>query len=442
MPPPSKKTLAFAGEGKHLLIADDEPSIRRVLQAVFARDGYTVHVADNGKKALELAKTEPISVLITDLIMPDINGIDLIKRVHELHPSVVAIMVTAYGTIKTAVDAIRLGAADYITKPFDVEEIRAIVARAVARAAEALAEAEDTALADTDARPAASVQPAIGGSSTPTSATTVGADVLKIDRGIDGKLIQGESPAMREVFQLVRRAAASRATVLIRGESGTGKDLVARALHYHSDRSDGPFIAVSCAALPETLLESELFGYEKSAFTGATSSKPGRFELADKGTLFLDEIGDISPSMQIKLLRVLQERAFERIGGIKTIKVDVRLVAATNANLEELVKQNKFRSDLYYRLQVIQLGLPPLRERTEDIAPLASEFLRRFAKENGRPALTIGESAMAVLMRYPWPGNIRELENVMERCVVMAEPGDEQLSADLLPRSVKDNVTK
>jgi DNA-binding NtrC family response regulator len=418
------------GEGKHLLIADDEPSIRRVLQAVFAREGYTVHVAENGKKALDIATAEPISVLITDLIMPDINGIDLIKRVHELHPGVVAIMVTAYGTIKTAVDAIRLGAADYITKPFDVEEMRAVVSRALARASEQQPDAVPS-----DDLPGAGK--ASGASETaPAPAPT---HVLRIDRGVDGRMIEGESAAMREVFQLVRRAAASRATVLIRGESGTGKELVARALHTHSDRSEGPFIAVSCAALPETLIESELFGHEKNAFTGAMASKPGRFELADKGTLYLDEIGDISMAMQIKLLRVLQERAFERIGGIKTIKVDVRVVAATNADLEELVKSNRFRSDLYYRLQVIQLTLPPLRERIEDIAPLASEFLRRFAKENGRPALTITSEAMAILKRYPWPGNIRELENIMERCVVMADPGEDKIKPEQLPQSVLAN---
>jgi len=439
MPISTKKTLSLPGEGKHLLIADDEPSIRRVLQAVFARDGYTVHIAENGRKAIEIATVEPISVLITDLIMPDINGIDLIKRVHELHPSAVAIMVTAYGTIKTAVDAIRLGAADYITKPFDVEEMRAVVARAVARASEAELAASSAISAVVGQASDAGSTAAIASASA-ERLVAAGNSTLRVDRGIDGQMIQGESPAMREVFQLVRRAAASRATVLIRGESGTGKELVARALHYHSDRADGPFIAVSCAALPETLIESELFGHEKNAFTGAMASKPGRFELADKGTLYLDEIGDISMSMQVKLLRVLQERAFERIGGVKTIKIDVRVVAATNADLEELVKKNRFRSDLYYRLQVIQLTLPPLRERTEDIPPLAAEFLRRFAKENGRASLTISEAAMAILMRYPWPGNIRELENVMERCVVMADPGEDQIKPDLLPQSVLANV--
>jgi DNA-binding NtrC family response regulator len=367
--------------------------------------------------------------------MPDINGIDLLRRVHELHPKVVAVMVTAYGTIKTAVDAIRLGASDYITKPFDVEEIRAVVARAVQRAQ--TAKEQDAAIQST----APQTQPANEAAQPNTTKAVEPPKPLgQVGRSSDAKMILGESKAMHDVFQLVRRAAASRATVLIRGESGTGKELVARALHVHSDRASGPFIPISCAALPESLLESELFGHEKSAFTGAMAAKPGRFELADGGTLFLDEIGDISASVQIKLLRALQERAFERIGGVKTIKVDVRVVAATNANLEELVKENKFRSDLYYRLQVIQVTLPPLRERAEDIIPLAEEFLRRFAKENNRAILEITSAAKEIIEHYPWPGNVRELENVMERCIVMADPDSNHLDADLLPESVRTNA--
>jgi two-component system response regulator AtoC len=434
MPVLPKKIGPLPGEGKHMLVADDEQSIRRVLQAVFSKDGYTVHTAENGRRAVEIATTEPISVMITDLIMPDINGVDLLRRVHELHPEVVAVMVTAYGTIKTAVDAIRLGAADYITKPFDVEEIRAVVARAVQRAQDAQS---STASAQPSSAPEASITASKEKSTIePALAKALG----PVGRPSDAQMILGESKAMHDVFQLVRRAAASRATVLIRGESGTGKELVARALHVHSDRASGPFIPISCAALPESLLESELFGHEKSAFTGAMAAKPGRFELADGGTLFLDEIGDISASVQIKLLRALQERAFERIGGVKTIKVDVRVVAATNANLEDLVKANKFRSDLYYRLQVIQLTLPPLRERTEDILPLAVEFLRRFAKENNRPVMTISDAARPIIQAYPWPGNVRELENVMERCVVMADPDQASLDANLLPESVRLNA--
>ncbi|HEY3332942.1 MAG TPA: sigma-54 dependent transcriptional regulator [Capsulimonadaceae bacterium] len=417
---PLKNNEAARGAGKHLLVADDEPNIRRVLEAIFTKDGYTVHVAENGRKALEIATSQPISVLITDLIMPDMNGIDLLKKVRETSPDVVAVMITAYGTIKTAVDAMRYGASEYITKPFDVDEIRAIVARSVAGKKQ------------TDMVAAAPVK-----SNGSTSAQTGSKAVTRTD---DKEMIVGHSAPMTEVWDIVSRAAATRATVLIRGESGTGKELIARALHQQSDRASGPFIAVACAALPETLLESELFGHEKNSFTGAANQRMGRFELADGGTLFLDEIGDISPGIQIKLLRVLQERAFERIGGSKTIKVNVRVIAATNADLESLCAEGKFRQDLYYRLHVIQIVTPPLRDRVEDIPELAKEFLRRFATENGRKPLQLTDDALCVLSKYPWPGNVRELENVMERCVVMADPGSTDLTPALLPASVLQNV--
>jgi two-component system, NtrC family, response regulator AtoC len=420
----SSATTTQSEPEKHLLVADDEPGIRRVLQAVFAKDGYTVHLAENGRKALEIATLQPISVLVTDLIMPDMNGVDLLKKVREKRPEIVAVMITAYGTIKTAVDAMRLGAADYITKPFDVGEIRAIVARAVLRQQEGLTAESQATAPDRDISDALQVNGA--GSS------------IKLQKL--GGMIPGESSAMLEVYETIRRAAASRATVLIRGESGTGKELVARALHQNSDRYSGAFIAISCAALPETLLESELFGHEKNAFTGAVAAKPGRFEMADKGTLFLDEIGDIPTPVQIKLLRVLQERAFERLGGVKTIKVDVRVIAATNADLEKLVADGKFRSDLYYRLHVIQVNLPSLRERPEDIEVLSMGFLKRFAKENGRPVMKIDKAALEILKKYPWPGNVRELENVMERCVVMSDLDSSKLTVDLLPPSVRSNA--
>jgi DNA-binding NtrC family response regulator len=421
-----KKTVVQK-EPAHLLIAEDEPSMRRVLEAVFGKEGYTVHLAENGLRAMAVASKYPLSVMITDLIMPGMNGIDLLKRVRELHPNIVSVVVTAFGTIKTAVDAIRIGADDYITKPFDVDEIRAIVARAVARR-----NAGDDGSVETNAAENANGQeaPASSRSSLPVATT----------RADGARMVEGMSAAMTEVFSVVRRAAASRATVLIRGESGTGKELIARALHNHSARAGGPFVAVSCAALTETLLESELFGHEKNSFTGAAAQRMGRFELADKGTLFLDEIGDISPSVQIKLLRVLQERAFERVGGVKTIKVDVRVVAATNADLEALVREGRFRSDLYYRLHVIQIQLPSLRERADDIPLLAAEFLRRFAAENERDVLEIAPDALAILRQYPWPGNVRELENVMERCVVMADHDATVLSEDMLPTSVVENA--
>lgn len=394
-------------KSKTLLIADDEPNIRRVLQAIFVKDGYEVHVAENGVKALEWASANPVSLLITDLIMPDMNGVELIQKVKQRHPETVAIVITAYATIKTCVDAMRYGASDYITKPFDMDEIRAVVKRAVTRAAEAQA-------ASTGASKSG------GGASTPSL------------------LANAVSPAMQEIMDTVSRAAASRATVLIRGESGTGKELVARALHVQSDRSSGPFVPISCAALSETLLESELFGHEKNAFTGAAAEKKGRFEMAHGGTLFLDEIGDISGAMQVKLLRVLQQREFERVGGTKTIKVDVRIVAATNGDLEQLIKDNKFREDLYYRLQVIQITMPPLRTRVEDIPLLTAQFLHKFNAENDADAEAFSPEAMMHLLSYSWPGNVRELENVVERCVVMADHHTKLIDAALLPAAIRN----
>ena len=393
-----------------LLIADDEANIRRVLEAIFKKDGYNVLVGENGLHALELAANNKIDVLITDLIMPDMNGVELLQKVKERHPDLIAIMITAYATIKTCVDAMRYGAADYITKPFDMNEIRAVLKRAVSKAEAS----EET---STPAGPAA-----------PRKKTA------------SPIMSESESPTMRETLGMVARVAPSRTTVLIRGESGTGKELVARALHQQSDRVDGPFIAVSCAALSETLLESELFGHDKNAFTGAVAEKKGRFELAHGGTLFLDEIGDIPAPVQIKLLRVLQQREFERVGGTKTIKIDVRLVAATNADLEQLMKDNKFREDLYYRLQVIQIMMPPLRERTEDIPLLVEHFLHRFNQENGRNVARVTPDAMGALESYYWPGNVRELENVIERCVVMSSPEATSIGFDLLPSIIRDRV--
>ena len=402
---PTELSATNAPSAKTLLIADDEPNIRRVLQAIFVKDGYDVQVAENGVKALEWASANPVSLLITDLIMPDMNGVELIQKVKQKQPDAVAIVITAYATIKTCVDAMRFGASDYITKPFDMDEIRAVVKRAVARAAEAQS---------------------VGPAAKPGSRTT------------STILANAVSPAMQEVLTTISRAAASRATVLIRGESGTGKELVARALHEQSDRASGPFVPISCAALSETLLESELFGHEKNAFTGAAAERKGRFELAHGGTLFLDEIGDVSGSVQVKLLRVLQQREFERVGGTKTIKVDVRVVAATNADLEQQLKDGKFREDLYYRLQVIQITMPLLRQRMEDIPLLASLFLHKFSAENGAIAESFSPEALMHLQSYAWPGNVRELENVVHRCVVMADRHIKVIDADMLPATIRD----
>jgi len=404
---PAQSNSNTSVKTNHLLIVDDEPSIRRVLQAIFVKDGYTVQVAENGAKALEWASSNPVHLLITDLIMPDMNGVELIQKIKQSHPDSVAIIITAYATIKTCVDAMRYGASDYITKPFDMDEIRAVVRRVVSRAAE-------------------------------TQISATGGEGKSAGKAPPSLLANAVSPAMQEIIETISRAARSRATVLIRGESGTGKELVARALHQQSERSTGPFVPISCAALSETLLESELFGHDKNAFTGAATEKKGRFELAHGGTLFLDEIGDISSAVQVKLLRVLQQREFERVGGTKTIKVDVRVVAATNADLEQNIKDNKFREDLYYRLQVIQIEMPPLRQRVEDIPLLVSQFLHKFNLENGASVKSFSSEAMMHLLSYSWPGNVRELENVVERCVVMSDPKAISIEAIQLPPVMRD----
>lgn len=386
-----------------MLIADDEPNLRRVLEAMFEKEGFSVLTAENGKRAIHLASTNTIDILITDLIMPDMTGVELLHAVKELHPDSAAIVITAYGTIKTAVEAMRLGAFNYIPKPFDMDEVKVLVQQAL----------EHQTLQTENRRLK---------------------QQLRSNYRLDN--IVGSSGLMQELFKVIERAADSRATVLIRGESGTGKELIARALHFNSARSARPFIAISCAALPETLLESEMFGHEKNAFTGAASQKPGRFELANHGTLFLDEIAEIPPSLQVKLLRVLQEREFERIGATKSIKVDVRLVAATNKDLEKAVAEGQFREDLYYRLQVIQVFVPPLRDRREDIPALVEHFLKKYNAENGRKIKFVSQEAMDRLLSYPFPGNVRELENAIERAVVMSEPGVLEIKPEVLPMSI------
>jgi len=392
------------GASATVLVVDDEPNIRRVVQAALAKDGYEVMTAENGKTALDAVSTNSeLDVIISDLIMPDMNGVELLEAARQINPSVSVIMITAHGTIKSAVDAMRLGAFDYITKPFDLDELKVIVRRAVER--RQLINENLTLKQQLKTR-------------------------YKFDN------IVGQSSAMQEVFRLVERVANSRASVLIRGESGTGKELIARAIHYNSSRAQKPFVPVACVALSEQLLESELFGHEKGAFTGAISQKPGRFEMAHMGTLFLDEIGDIPGQVQMKLLRVIQEREFERVGGLKTIKVDVRLITATNQDLEKAVKEGKFREDLYYRLQVVQIYLPPLRDRMEDVPLLVEHFIEKYAKENGKSIKYASPEALEAMMKYKWPGNVRELENAVERAVVLAEPDAQLITPDLLPPAV------
>ena len=411
--------------GPTVLIVDDEPNIRRVLAAVLTRDGYQVLLADGGKEAVKKAKNEPVlDLLITDFLMPDMNGLETLEAVRKYHGGIRALFISGHGTVRSAVEAMRLGAFDYITKPFDVEQVRETVKRA-------LKSAPLHSPAPISAKPTTVTAPGMTSPGEPTddeeSPIVLPANVSLI----------GDAPATNLLKRRLLSAAASKATVLLLGESGTGKEVAARVLHEASPRRRGAFIAVSCAALPETLLESELFGHEKSAFTGAAGAKPGRFELADGGTLFLDEIGDIPHITQVKLLRALQEREISRIGGVKTIKVDVRVVAATNRDLWQAVQEGSFRLDLYYRLHVVPITLPPLRERIEDIPALAAFFLDRSAKENDRAFPGgIAPDALAALATHDWHGNIRELQNAIEYAVVMSPRSRSAVFADALPERV------
>jgi nitrogen regulation protein NR(I) len=383
-------------EKKRILIADDEINIRRVLEAILRRDGYDVVTAANGNEALANMGRE-IHTVITDLKMPGLDGMGLLRRLSSEYPDVPVVMITAHGSVENAVEAVKLGAFDYLEKPFDQEQISQIVAKAM----------RTHVLARRDARPE--------------------------DPSSRGRFrLVGESPAIRQIYAVVEKVADTPSTVLITGESGTGKELVARALHDNSSRHSGPFIKINCAAIPKTLMESELFGYEKGAFTGAVGSKPGRFELAHGGTLFLDEIGEIPTEMQVKLLRVLQESEFERVGGIKTIKVDVRLLTATNRDLAAEITTGSFREDLYYRLNVVPIHLPALRERRQDIPLLVDHFIARFNERLKKQITGAEPEAIEKLVAHNWPGNIRELENVIERTILFCE-GPEICVEDLPP---------
>jgi DNA-binding NtrC family response regulator len=410
------------GVGPTVLLVDDEPNLRRILSAVLARDGYNIVIADGGRDAIKKAKLQPrLDLLVTDFLMPDMNGLEVLEAIRKQHPDLRALIISGHGTVRSAVEAMRLGAFDFLTKPFEVEQVRETVERALRATAPAVAApaASVGAPSAAIAVPALSAPKASNSSATSTTATYG---------------LVGDAPATRQMQERLLSAAASRATVLLLGESGTGKEVAARLLHEASPRSRGPFVAVSCAALPDTLLESELFGHEKSAFTGALAAKPGRFELADGGTLFLDEIGDIPHLTQVKLLRALQEREVCRIGGVKNVKVDVRVVAATNRDLWQAVQDGSFRLDLYYRLHVIPVTLPPLRERREDIRPLALHFLERLAKESGRSFPEgIAPETLRVLEEHDWPGNIRELQNAMEYGVVMSPVASRQIELTALP---------
>jgi two-component system response regulator HydG len=374
-----------------LLVVDDEAEHAASLRRIFEREGLTVHTAPSGELALEVVRSEPVDLILTDLMMPGMSGQELLKAARTIRPAIDVIVMTAYATVETAVSAMRDGAYDFIQKPFK----SALVVRTVERALERQAlKAENVALK----RELAEI-------SLGTSRT---------------RPIIGRSPAMVAMMETVQQAAPSTATVLIRGESGTGKELVARAIHELSLRATGPLVVVNCAALPESILESELFGYEKGAFTGAVAKKEGRIERANGGTLFLDEVAEMSPSVQAKLLRVLQEGEIDRLGGTHPVRVDFRLVAATNQDLEVMIREGRFREDLYYRLNVISVQLPPLRERPEDILLIGDHFARQYSEKNKKEIAGFTEEAREALRAWRWPGNVRELENVVERAVVLA----------------------
>ena len=381
-----------------VLVVDDEANMRRVLCKLVRRDGFETVEAANGVAALEILAETEVDVVLTDLKMPQMNGIELLAELRRRRVGIPVILLTAHGTIGSAVEALKRGAFDFLTKPFEPDEIRQVVTKAVAT--RRLEEAETRIEPDED----------------------------------PDRLLLGRSPALRAVKQIIERVAPTAATVLISGESGTGKELVARSLHLHSGRHEQPFVKVNCAAIPEGLIESELFGHEKGAFTGASVRKPGRFELADGGTLFLDEIGEMPLSAQPKLLRAIQEGRFYRVGGTGTISVDVRIVAATNRDLEEEVRTGRFREDLFYRLNVVPVTLPTLSERRLDVPSLAEFFLRRVVQRLGVGARALSAEALATLVRHDWPGNIRQLENTIERAVLLSD--GPSIEVDDLPAEI------
>ena len=387
-----------------ILIVDDERNTREGLQRAL-QDRYNVLLAEDSQKAVQTLESTPVDVMLTDLRMPGVDGMGLLRRAMSLTNPPVCIMMTAYGSIENAVQAMQAGAYHYVTKPVNLDELELVIQRALNSRR---IEVENVNLHE------------------------------QIDRRYGLENIIGESPAMRQLFETVQQVAPSRATVLITGETGTGKELIAKAIHNLSPRKNGAFIAVHAAALPSTLLESELFGHEKGAFTGAVERRIGRFELADGGTLFLDEVSELEPSIQVKLLRVLEERAFERVGGAKTLQVDVRLVAATNKDLKKLVSEGKFRDDLFYRLSVVTIDLPPLRERRDDIPLLVKAFLDEFGRENSKQVRELTPEALNVLLAYDWPGNVRELRNAIEQMVVLARA--ERLTVRDMPAAIRGSA--
>ncbi len=394
-----------------ILIVEDEAKMRRLLELNLGEDGFTTLSAGDAETGLKLLRENAVDLVVTDLKLPGMNGLEFLQAVKRQNAALPVVVMTAFGTVETAVEAMKAGASDYVLKPFSLSEMRMVIRK------------------ELDVR-----------------------DLREENRSLREALgkryahpnVVARSKKMQEVLATVERVAPTNSTVLLGGESGVGKDLIARAIHEKSRRASGPFIKINSSAIPENLLESELFGYEKGAFTGATASKPGKFELADKGTLFLDEIGDVPPAIQVKLLRVLQEREFERLGGTRTVKVDVRLIAATNRDLREALEQGTFREDLYYRLNVVPIDIAPLRQRKEDIPDLVNLFISRFAGDSGKPVKTVTREAMQILVNYHWPGNVRELQNIIERACALAkgtvlEAADIHL--DLRPAKVANSAS-
>ena len=373
---------------ERILIVDDEEGMRRLLSRVLTREGYETSAVGSGAEALRLVASERFDLVVTDIKMPEMDGLQLLAELKEYEPSLPIIVITAYGTIENAVQALRSGAYDYIAKPFENDEIKLTVAKAFER---------ERLLAENRYLHA------------------------ELEGRYDFSGIVGGSLAMQQVYDMASSVAVSNANVMITGESGTGKELLARSIHYSSLRKEKPFVVLNCAAISEGVLESELFGHEKGAFSGALDTRKGRFERADQGTLFIDEVAEMSMAAQVKLLRVIQEHEFERVGGNKTISVDVRIVAATNKKLEDLVKDGNFREDLYYRLNVVNINVPPLRSRREDVEPLSRFFLEKYTAETGKKITDLSPRALSCLLAHDWPGNVRELQNAIERAVVLSK---------------------
>jgi DNA-binding NtrC family response regulator len=393
----------------NLLVVDDEQGMRQLLSLVFGRAGHQVRVAENGRRAVELLREQPAELIVSDVKMPDMGGIELLRAARTLLPDVAVVMMTAFASVETAREAFKLGADDFIQKPFDVDELKLIVERALEKSA--LRKENESLRVENEA-------------------------LIKVqrERGSLDNII-GRSERMQALYQMIETVAGVQSTVLITGESGTGKELVARAIHNLSPRVDKPFVSINCGAFTETLVEAELFGYVRGAFTGATANRKGLFEAADKGTIFLDEIGEMSPAMQVKLLRVLQEKKVRPVGGHEELAIDARVIAATNRDLGAMTKAGTFREDLFYRISVIPLELPPLREKREDIPELIEHFVQKFCAQAGR-TLSVSPKALELLERYRWPGNVRELEHTIERAVAL------ERTSEIQPERLPEQVTQ